>query len=147
MQHWDLGPGCILGVCPQGFGRHTATCSQVNSQPDPQACCPKAINSLPDLQACRCRSLQFKSQLCDNQCVMLWHWVCHRDTRRGHIAGVCGTGIWYLDASLGCVPKALDVILQPARRSNRSLIHRHAVAEHNNLSLTIATIHACAYKF
>ena len=118
LQHWDLGPGCIIAMCPQGFGCHTATCPQVNSQPDPQTC--------------RCRTQQFKSHHSDNQRVMLWHWVCHRDTCPGNIAGVCCTGIWYLGASLGCVLKALDVILQPARRSNRSLIHRHAVAGRNN---------------
>jgi len=128
MQHWDLGPGRILAVCPQSIGCHTATCLQANLQPDPQACCPKVVNSLPDLQASRRRSLQFTSQLCNNQCVMLWLWVCHRDTCRRHIARVCGTGIRRLETPLWCVPKASDVMLRPARRPIGSLIHRHAIS-------------------
>ena len=59
MQHWDLVLGCIIRVCPQGVRCHTATCPQVHSQPDPQACC--------------CRTLQFMSHHSNKQGVMLWH--------------------------------------------------------------------------
>ena len=60
--------------------------------------------------------------------MLLWHRLCHRDTRPG---------------TLGCVPEAYDIVLRPARRSVRSLLHRHAVAEYNNLSLTKMAIDAC----